>query len=93
MPIIREGDRVFSADCHLPGRVERIYRASDGTPYYRVQFPPGSPFVGGDHTQDWAIFRLHELSLASPDSTQRVPRWKQRLRPCSTSAPETQDPS
>jgi len=62
-PAITFGTRVAVADCSLPGRVNMVWQSRSpvvGSPivlYYRVQFPPRSPFVG-----DWAVFRQGELT-------------------------------
>jgi hypothetical protein len=48
----------------LSGRVSMVWRvpithhASSIGLYYRVQFPPGSPFIG-----DWAVYRQGEIAL------------------------------
>ena len=58
------GSRVTASDCLLPGRVSMVWRvpithhASRITFYYRVQFPPRSPFIG-----DWAVYRHGEIAL------------------------------
>ena len=59
------GSRVTSCDCLMVGRVNMVWRVptSDlGPPtaavYFRVQFPPRSPFIG-----DWAVYRTGEIAL------------------------------
>ncbi len=62
------GSRVTACDCLMTGRVNMIWRVSvppstlnpqpSTRPYYRVQFPPRSPFIG-----DWAVYRHGEIAL------------------------------
>jgi hypothetical protein len=58
------GSRVTTCDCLIHGRVSMVWRvpithhASRITLYYRVQFPPRSPFIG-----DWAVYREGEIAL------------------------------
>ena len=40
----------------LRGRVSMIW-PKDGHRFYRIVFPPGSPYV-----DDWAVYREHELT-------------------------------
>ena len=64
--LITFGSRVTACDCLMIGRVNMVWRTPhhqhpQGDPpmtYYRVQFPPRSPFIG-----DWAIYRQGELAL------------------------------
>jgi hypothetical protein len=58
MPPITFGSRVTACDCLLAGRVSMVWVLADGRIYYRVQFPPRSPFIG-----DWAVYRQNELAL------------------------------
>jgi len=51
------GDRVTTCDCLLTGRVNFIWHTPAGAYYYRVQFPPGSPFI-----DDWAVYRQNEVA-------------------------------
>ena len=39
-------------------RIPILHHASRITLYYRVQFPPRSPFIG-----DWAVYRQGEIAL------------------------------
>ena len=53
------GSRVTTCDCLMPGRINTVWKV--GAPpatYFRVQFPPGSPFIS-----DWAVYRDHEVAL------------------------------
>jgi len=53
------GSRVTACDCRLTGRVNMVWRVNVAPlRYYRVQFPPRSPFIG-----DWAVYRHGELAL------------------------------
>ena len=60
------GSRVTACDCLMVGRVNMVWRhphhdhpqGDPPTTYYRVQFPPRSPFIG-----DWAVYRHGELAL------------------------------
>lgn len=81
MTTLREGDRVFSVDCALPGRITRIWERR-GTLYYRAEFPPGSPFI-----DNWAVFRQGELA-ATKTITTTIPIWKQRLKRHSRADPQ-----
>ena len=55
------GSRVTACDCLMTGRVNMVWRVSVAPlRYYRVQFPPRSPFIG-----DWAVYRHGELALRS----------------------------
>jgi len=56
METITFGSRVTACDCLLPGRVSMVWRGQ--RVYYRVQFPPRSPFIG-----DWAVYRQGEIAL------------------------------
>ena len=64
--LITFGSRVTACDCLMVGRVNMVWRVpptSDLRPltsavYFRVQFPPRSPFLG-----DWAVYRTGELAL------------------------------
>jgi hypothetical protein len=57
MTPITFGSRVTACDCLLPGRVNMVWRQGTRI-YYRVQFPPRSPFIG-----DWAVYRQGEIAL------------------------------
>jgi hypothetical protein len=62
------GSHVTTCDCRITGRVNMIWpppkvqnptpSALKNWPYYRVQFPPCSPFL-----DDWAVYRAHEIAL------------------------------
>jgi len=61
--LITFGSRVTACDCLMVGRVNMVWNVSPLSPlpspvYYRVQFPPRSPFIG-----DWAVYRASELAL------------------------------
>jgi hypothetical protein len=65
MTAITFGSRVTTCDCLLHGRVNMVWRLPstiNSQPstrlYYRVQFPPRSPFIG-----DWAVYRQGEITL------------------------------
>jgi hypothetical protein len=58
MPPITFGSRVTACDCLLTGRVSMVWVLPDGRIYYRVQFPPRSPFLG-----DWTVYRQNEIAL------------------------------
>jgi hypothetical protein len=55
--LITFGSRVTACDCLMVGRVNMVWRVSPA-PYFRVQFPPRSPFIG-----DWAVYRTGEIAL------------------------------
>ena len=64
---IQFGSRVTTCDCLLTGRVTMIWPLpathhpppiTHHFPYFRVQFPPRSPFL-----DDWAVYRAHEVAL------------------------------
>ena len=53
------GSCVLACDCRMAGRVNMVWHVSvPPLRYYRVQFPPRSPFIG-----DWAVYRHGELAL------------------------------
>jgi len=64
------GSRVTACDCLLTGRVSMVWVLADGhhssshpkirtaKVYFRVHFPPRSPFIG-----DWAVYRQGEIAL------------------------------
>ena len=60
------GSRVTACDCLMVGRVNMVWKVpsplstlpSAPLVFYRVQFPPRSPFIG-----DWAVYRSGELAL------------------------------
>ena len=54
--------RVVDPTTTAVGRINMVWPTAAG-PYYRVIFPPGSPYV-----DDWAVFREGELSLAPPEA-------------------------
>ena len=72
--LITFGSRVTACDCLMVGRVNMVWRTpsltwptsrgsvrprgSPGMTYFRVQFPPRSPFIG-----DWAVYRTGEIAL------------------------------
>jgi hypothetical protein len=63
--LITFGSRVTACDCLMVGRVNMVWRVPPtsglcppSSVYYRVQFPPRSPFIG-----DWAVYRTGELAL------------------------------
>ena len=60
-PLFKEGDRVTACDCLMTGRISRVWKSQPSTLnpqlFYRVQFPPRSPFI-----DDWAVYREHELA-------------------------------
>ena len=67
--LITFGSRVTACDCLMVGRVNMVWRVPSTTDclrpsdfglriYYRVQFPPRSPFIG-----DWAVYRTGEIAL------------------------------
>ena len=66
--LITFGSRVTACDCLMVGRVNMVWHVSvppstlnpqpSTSAYYRVQFPPRSPFIG-----DWAVYRSGELAL------------------------------
>ena len=61
METITFGSRVTACDCLLPGRVSMVWHVAASRAaniYYRVQFPPRSPFIG-----DWAVYRHGEIAL------------------------------
>lgn len=69
METITIGSRVTACDCLLPGRISMVWRVPRGRDpdlrpptsvlrFYRVQFPPHSPFIG-----DWAVYRQGEIAL------------------------------
>jgi hypothetical protein len=55
--LITFGSRVTACDCLMVGRVNMVWRVPPA-PYFRVQFPPRSPFIG-----DWAVYRTGEIAL------------------------------
>lgn len=74
---LRTGDRVrtrpHSGD-NLVGRVNTVYEIQNSKlkikNYYRVKFPPGSPYFNDD---DGVVYRDHELELhADPPETNTV---------------------
>jgi hypothetical protein len=66
MNTITFGSRVTTCDCLLTGRISMVWKsppdlrppAAGFWPYYRVHFPPRSPFL-----DDWAVYRAHEVAL------------------------------
>jgi hypothetical protein len=68
--IITFGSRVTACDCLLTGRVSMVWALADchhssshskirsAKVYFRVHFPPHSPFIG-----DWAVYRQGEIAL------------------------------
>lgn len=54
---LRHGDPVSACDCPLPGRITASYGKQNGHAYFKVQFPPGSPFL-----DDWAVYREPDLA-------------------------------
>ena len=70
MSKIAFGSPVTTCDCLLTGRVTMIWfvppraprpqtpvQTPDARTYYRIQFPPHSPFL-----DDWAVYRAHEVA-------------------------------
>jgi len=59
MSKIAFGSPVTTCDCLLTGRVTMIWFVPppDARTYYRIQFPPHSPFL-----DDWAVYRAHEVA-------------------------------
>ena len=63
---IQFGSHVTTCDCLLTGRITMIWHSppipkpqtSYPRTYFRVQFPPRSPFL-----DDWAVYRAHEVAL------------------------------
>ena len=58
--------RVVDPITGATGRVNMVWPAAgpdQATTYYRVVFPPGSPFV-----DDWTVFREGELTPAPPEA-------------------------
>jgi len=64
--LITFGSRVTACDCLMVGRVNMVWTVhsplssphSAPLVFYRVQFPPRSPFIG-----DWAVYRTGEIAL------------------------------
>ena len=62
--LITFGSRVTACDCLMVGRVNMVWTVAASREsaavrhYFRVQFPPRSPFIG-----DWAVYRTGEIAL------------------------------
>jgi len=58
------GSRVTACDCLMTGRVNMVWTVAASREsaavrhYYRVRFPPRSPFIG-----DWTVYRHGEIAL------------------------------
>ena len=64
MTLITHGSYVRACDCTLRGRVNMVYPTALHGRWFRVQFPPRSPFL-----DDWTLY--HETELA-PYTTPRI---------------------
>ena len=80
-PPIGFGTKVTTCDCLMTGRVNGIWvlhlKPRPKT-YYRVQFPPLSPFI-----DDWAIYREGEIAprVDNPPLTNVNPSIVDAMRP------------